>query len=165
MFCCQLVGERVNRREVSRLHAASLRRPVDQAGGTGILVTMRVRTILLIAFLVVPVVEIALFFWVGQMIGFWPTLAIVVATAFLGSTLVAHQGRETWLRVRLDMAEGTVPTRSLAHAAMILVAGALLLTPGFLTDVVGFALLVPRVREALRTWVVRRYRDRWIVVP
>jgi UPF0716 protein FxsA len=63
------------------------------------------------------------------------------------------------------MAEGTVPTRSLAHAAMILVAGALLLTPGFLTDAVGFALLVPRVREALRTWVVRRYRDRWIVVP
>lgn len=144
---------------------SSLRRPVVQTFGTGILATVRIRTLLLIAFLVVPLVEIALLFWIGQMIGFWPTLAIVIATAFLGSTLVARQGRETWLQVRLDMAEGTVPAKSLAHAAMILVAGALLLTPGFLTDAVGFALLVPQVREFLRTWLVRRYRDRWIVIP
>ena len=126
---------------------------------------MQLRTILLAAFIVVPLVEIALFFWIGQAIGFWPTLAIVIATAVLGSTLVAHQGRETWLQARLEMAEGVVPGRSLAHGAMILIAGALLLTPGFLTDAVGFALLVPPVREALRMWVLRRYRDRWIVVP
>jgi UPF0716 protein FxsA len=136
-----------------------------KAAGTGILAVVRIRTVLLVAFVVVPLVEIALLFWVGQMIGFWATLALVIVTAFLGSTLVSRQGRETYLQVRLEMAEGTVPSRSLAHGAMILVAGALLLTPGFMTDVVGFALLVPQVREALRTLVVRRYRDRWIVLP
>jgi UPF0716 protein FxsA len=120
---------------------------------------------LLIAFVVVPLIEIALLFWVGQMIGFWATLALVIVTAFLGSTLVSRQGRDTYLQVRLEMAEGIVPSRSLAHGAMILVAGVLLLTPGFMTDAVGFVLLVPQVREALRTWVVRRYRDRWVVLP
>lgn len=136
-----------------------------KAAGTGILAVVRIRTVLLVAFVVVPLVEIALLFWVGQMIGFWATLALVIVTAFLGSTLVSRQGRETYVQVRLEMAEGAVPSRSLAHGAMILVAGALLLTPGFMTDVVGFALLVPQFREALRTRVVRRYRDRWVVLP
>ncbi len=131
----------------------------------GILAGVRIRTVLLIAFLVVPLVEIGLLFWVGQMIGFWATLALVIVTAVLGSTLVSRQGRETYLQVRLELAAGTVPGRSLAHGAMILVAGALLLTPGFLTDAVGFALLVPQVREALRGWAARRYRDRWVVIP
>lgn len=158
-------GEGVHGGEVAWVHGRSLRRLVEQAGETGILGEVRIRTVLLIAFLVVPLVEIALLFWVGQMIGFWATLALVILTAFLGSTLVSRQGRETYLQVRLELAEGTVPSRSLAHGAMILVAGALLLTPGFLTDAVGFALLVPQVREALRTWFVRRYRDRWVVIP
>lgn len=125
---------------------------------------MRLRTILFLAFLIIPIVEIALFLAVGQSIGIGPTILIVLVTAVAGSYLVARQGRETWFRLTGEFAEGTFPAESLAHGAMILVAGALLLTPGFLTDAVGFALLFPPVREFIRIKVLERYRDRWIVV-
>ena len=114
--------------------------------------------------MVVPIIEIALFITIGQVIGFWWTLAIVVFTALLGSYLVSKQGGETWLRVRSEMADGIFPGRSLAHGAMILVSGALLLTPGFLTDTIGFLLLVPPLREWIRLRLVARYRDRWTVI-
>lgn len=137
----------------------------SQARCLGILVEVRLRSILLALFLVVPVVEIALFVFVGGRIGLGPTLAIVVLTAVIGSWLVAHQGSRTWLEFQTQLARGELPAAPLAHGAMILVAGALLLTPGFLTDLVGFALLVPAVRETIRVRVVSRYRDRWQVVP
>lgn len=137
----------------------------SQARCLGILVEVRLRSILLALFLVVPVLEIALFVFVGGRIGLGPTLAIVVLTAVIGSWLVAHQGSRTWLEFQTQLARGELPAAPLAHGAMILVAGALLLTPGFLTDLVGFALLVPAVRETIRVRVVSRYRDRWQVVP
>ena len=120
---------------------------------------------LLGAFLVVPVVEIVLFIVVGRYIGLAATIAIVLATAVLGSWLVARQGRETLARFGSEMGEGRFPASTMAHGGMILVAGALLLTPGFLTDAVGFVLLLPPVREWIRLAVTRRYRDRWTVVP
>ncbi len=125
---------------------------------------MRIRTWLFLAFLIVPAVEIVLFYFIGTAIGIWPTVAIVIATAFLGSSLVARQGRQTWVSIRSEIAMGNPPTVHLVHGAMILVAGALLLTPGFLTDVTGFLLLVPAVREALRGWFVARLQSRWVVV-
>ena len=115
-------------------------------------------------FLAVPVLEIVLFYLVGQWIGLWPTLAMIVATAVLGSMLVSRQGRETWIRLRVQIANGESPSQTLVHGAMILVAGALLLTPGFLTDAIGFTLLVPAARETLRAWFVRRMTNRWVVV-
>jgi len=124
---------------------------------------MRIRTWLFIGFLVVPVIEIALFYSVGTWIGLWPTLGIVVATAVLGSYFVSKQGRHVWESIKSKVNQGEIPTASVVHGAMILVAGALLLTPGFLTDVVGFSLLVPGVREAIRQWYVRRRGSRWIV--
>ncbi len=127
-------------------------------------VGMRIRTWLFLAFLIVPAVEIVLFYYVGTAIGVWPTVAVVVFTALVGSTLVARQGRRTWLQIRLEIAAGRPPTVQLVHGAMILVAGALLLTPGFLTDGVGFLLLVPAVREALRGWFLSRLESRWVVV-
>ena len=125
---------------------------------------MRIRTWLLFAFLIVPIVEIVLFYYVGSAIGIGPTIAIVIVTAFVGSWLVSHQGRQTWVRIQLEIVAGNPPTTQLVHGAMILVAGALLLTPGFMTDTVGLALMIPAVREALRGWFVRRLQSRWVVV-
>jgi UPF0716 protein FxsA len=115
---------------------------------------MRIRTWLFLTFLIVPIVELVLFFYVGSTIGVWPTMALVVITAVLGSMLVSRQGRGTWIRLQREIATGQPPTATLVHGAMILVAGALLLTPGFLTDAIGFTLLIPGVREALRGWFV-----------
>ena len=125
---------------------------------------MRIRSWLFAGFVIVPVIEIVLFYFVGTSIGIWPTLALVILTAFIGSWLVSRQGRATWMEFRRALSAGEVPTRTIVHGAMILVAGALLLTPGFLTDVVGLMLLVPAVREALRRWGVGRIRSRWIVI-
>jgi UPF0716 protein FxsA len=104
---------------------------------------------LFVAFLMVPIVEIALFIQVGGAIGLWPTLAIVVLTAVLGTWLVRTQGRMAIGQLQASFSNLKDPTEPLAHGAMILVAGALLLTPGFFTDAVGFALLMPPVRMAV----------------
>ncbi len=125
---------------------------------------MRIRTWLFLAFLIIPVIEIGLFYVVGSQIGIWPTLTIVLVTAIVGSYLVTRQGRQTWIRIRREISAGRSPTTHLAHGAMILVAGTLLLTPGFLTDAVGLLLMVPQFRERLRGWFVDRLESRWVVV-
>ena len=104
---------------------------------------------LLIAFIAVPLIEIALFIQVGGAIGLWSTLGIVVLTALLGTYLVRQQGFAVLNDLRGRMNEMRDPTETLVHGAMILFSGALLLTPGFFTDAVGFALLVPGVRSAV----------------
>ena len=106
---------------------------------------------LFVAFLMVPLIEIALFIQVGGWIGLWPTLAIVVLTAVAGTVLVRSQGAAVLARLRSSFETLRDPTEPLAHGAMILFSGALLLTPGFFTDTVGFLLLVP----AVRAWVLR----------
>lgn len=111
---------------------------------------------LLLAFLAVPMIEIALFIQVGGLIGLWPTLAIVVLTAVLGTWLMRTQGALALSDVRRSLSGQTDPTEALAHGAMILVAGVLLLTPGFFTDAVGFALLTPPFRRAAFAWLRRR---------
>ncbi|AHM03462.1 FxsA protein [Roseibacterium elongatum DSM 19469] len=102
---------------------------------------------LFLLFLAVPLIEIALFIQVGGWIGLWPTLGIVVITAIAGTMLVRSQGAQTMHRLRRSFDELRDPTEPLAHGAMILFSGALLLTPGFFTDAVGFALLVPGFRN------------------
>lgn len=109
-----------------------------------------------LAFLIVPLIEIGLFIQVGGLIGLWPTLAIVVLTAMLGTALVRSQGAQALNDLRSSMNEMRDPTAPLAHGAMILFAGALLLTPGFFTDACGLALLVPAVREAVLRYVSKR---------
>lgn len=103
---------------------------------------------LLIAFIAVPVIEIALFIQVGGFIGLWPTLLIVILTALAGTYLVRSQGRLALSQLQSSFNDLRDPTEPLVHGAMILFSGALLLTPGFFTDAVGFALLVPAVRQA-----------------
>ncbi len=111
---------------------------------------------LLLAFIAVPLIEIALFIQVGGMIGLWPTLLIVLLTAFSGTWLVRTQGAMAIGNLQRSFSELDDPTEPLAHGAMIIIAGALLLTPGFFTDAVGFALLMPRVRMAVFRYVRRR---------
>ena len=96
---------------------------------------------LLIAFIAVPMIEIALFIQVGGFIGLWWTLLIVLLTAIAGSYLVRQQGLREIANLQRSFAELNDPTEPLAHGAMILFSGALLLTPGFFTDVVGLSLL------------------------
>ncbi len=103
---------------------------------------------LLIAFIAVPMIEIALFIQVGGAIGLGWTLAIVLVTAVFGTWLVRNQGALALGQLRSSFSELQDPTEPLVHGAMILFAGALLLTPGFFTDAVGFSLLVPGVRQA-----------------
>ncbi len=109
-----------------------------------------------LAFLTVPLIEIALFIQVGGWIGLWPTLGIVVLTAIAGTWLVRSQGRMAMNDLRRSFSTLDDPTEPLAHGAMILVSGALLLTPGFFTDAVGFALLMPPVRVAVLNYLRKR---------
>ena len=104
---------------------------------------------LLLAFVAIPMIEIALFIQVGGFIGLGPTLAIVLLTAFLGAWLVRAQGSMAISNLRGSFSRLEDPTEPLAHGAMILISGALLLTPGFFTDGVGFALLMPPVRSMI----------------
>ena len=113
---------------------------------------------LLIAFIAIPLIEIALFIQVGGAIGLWPTLAIVVLTAMLGTFLVRQQGVQAMSNLRGSMRDLRDPTEPLAHGAMILFSAALLLTPGFFTDTVGFLLLVPAVRVAVMNYVRSRVK-------
>ncbi|SES07920.1 UPF0716 protein FxsA [Tranquillimonas rosea] len=98
-------------------------------------------------FVAVPLIEIALFIQVGGLIGLWPTLLIVLLTAMAGTYLVRTQGAGALSDVKRSLNGMRDPTEPLAHGAMILVAGLLLLTPGFFTDAVGFALLTPPLRK------------------
>ncbi len=125
---------------------------------------MRWRWILFAAFVVVPVVEIAILVAFSQAVGVWWTIGLVVFTAFFGSWLVARQGRDAVQSVRLQFQQGEVPTASLADGVMILISGAFLLTPGLLTDATGFLLLIPAVRAAIRRWFVARSANRWTIV-
>jgi len=104
---------------------------------------------LLFAFVAVPLIEIALFIQVGGVIGLWPTLAIVILTAVIGTQLLRRQGLAALGNLRQSFNNMQDPTEHLAHGAMILFAGALLLTPGFFTDTVGFLLLIPAFRTAV----------------
>lgn len=108
---------------------------------------------LLLLFIAVPLIEIALFIQLGSVLDLGWILLIVILTAVLGTWLVRQQGRGVLMKLQQSFGQLDDPTEPLAHGAMILFSGALLLTPGFFTDTVGFLLLVPRVREAMFRWI------------
>lgn len=119
---------------------------------------------LLLAFIAVPIIEIALFIQVGGVIGLWPTILIVVLTAFAGAALLRRQGVAAVARLQAAMARGEDPSGPLAHGALLLVAGVLLLTPGFFTDAVGLALMSPAARSAVIRWAGPRMAARVVTV-
>lgn len=114
---------------------------------------------LLLLLFIVPLIEVALFIEIGGMIGVWPTITIAILTAILGSFLLRHQGFAAMRDVQSRLAAGVNPGRVLADGAMIMLAGVLLLTPGFLTDAVGLLLLIPPVRG----WIFRRMAARFTI--
>ena len=113
---------------------------------------------LFILFVSVPIIEIGLFIQIGGSIGILPTLLIVILTAALGTWLERNQGLATLSSLKNQVDSFQNPTQQLAHGAMILFAGALLLTPGFFTDGFGFLLLVPRFRDFAFDYVRTRIK-------
>lgn len=115
---------------------------------------------LLLLFTVVPLIELALLIQIGRVIGLAATIAIVLLTGIVGATLARWQGLATLRRVQTEMAEGRVPTDALVDGLLILVAGAVLFTPGLITDTIGFLLLIPPTRAAVRRALVDAFRRR-----
>ena len=106
--------------------------------------------LLFILFVIVPIIEIAVLMQVGTLLGTWPTVAIVIITAWLGAKNVKQQGIATLQSVQLKMAKGEMPSEDIVAGMLLLVAGVLLVTPGFVTDVLGLSLLIPQVRMAIK---------------
>ena len=115
--------------------------------------------LLFLTFLIVPVIEIALFILLGQTIGLWPTLLGIIVTALIGSALIRAQGLSLLGEIRATTTAGRLPARQIADGMMLAIAGALLLTPGYFTDSVGFLLLVP----AVRGFIYDRLKDHMVV--
>jgi len=110
---------------------------------------------LFILFVIVPVLEIYLLIKVGSVIGAFSTAILVVLTAVIGAWLLRLQGLSTLRRVQLSLSRGEVPAVEMLEGAFLLVGGALLLTPGFFTDTIGFACLIPIVRRGIIQWMIR----------
>lgn len=115
--------------------------------------------VLFAAFVVVPLIEIYVLIQVGQVIGAWWTIALLVADSILGSWLIRHEGGRAWEALNNALSSGRMPARELADGALILVGGTLMLTPGFVSDLAGMLLILPITRPLARrllTQVVSR---------
>jgi UPF0716 protein FxsA len=116
---------------------------------------------LLVAFFVlVPIVELAVIIQVGQALGVLQTLLLMVVVSVVGAWLVKHEGIGVWRRAQRQLEMGAVPGRELVDGTLIMFAGVLLLTPGFVSDCIGILLLLPPVRAGMRGLVIRRLRRR-----
>ena len=105
--------------------------------------------VLFLLFVLVPIIEISVLIQVGSVIGTWPTIAIVILTAWLGAKFVKQQGIATLRNVQEKSARGEVPSEEIITGFLLLVAGVVLVTPGFVTDAIGLSLLVPGVRRCI----------------
>lgn len=119
--------------------------------------------LLALIFLIVPILEIAVLIQVGEVIGLGPTILLLIAMSIAGAILAKREGTAVWTRFRTALAKGEVPSKELVDGVLVLFGAALLLTPGFLTDFLGLALLIPVTRVALRrsvmkggTWLVAK---------
>ena len=119
--------------------------------------------LLVFLFIVVPLVELYVIIQVGQAIGVWWTLALLVADSIAGSLLMRSQGRAAWRRFQTALAEARVPGREVLDGVLVIFGGAFLLTPGFVTDVLGAVLLVPPTRALVRRVLVRRFVPAMVV--
>jgi UPF0716 protein FxsA len=118
---------------------------------------------LVLLFIAVPLAELAVIIQVGQAIGVWWTIGLLLLDSILGSWLMRHQGRSAWRRFNAALQEGRVPTREVLDGALVIFGGALLLTPGFITDILGGVLLIPPTRAVVRGILARRLANRMIV--
>jgi UPF0716 protein FxsA len=116
--------------------------------------------LLAVLFIAIPIAELYVIVQVAQSIGVLETLALLIIVSVVGAWLVRVTGFSTLARIRRQLVAGNMPTKELVDGGIVLGAGALLIAPGFLTDVVGLLLLVPPIRIGLRTLLIRRYRRR-----
>lgn len=119
--------------------------------------------LLVLLLVVLPVAEFATVVWVAHQVGVLPMLALLFAVSIGGGLLAKREGLEVWRRLRATLAAGDIPSGELLDGALVLIAGGILLVPGFLTDVVGLLLLVPFVRSMVKWAFWRRLRRRLIV--
>lgn len=115
------------------------------------------RLALLLVFVAVPLLEIALLIKLGGAIGFWTTLAIVIGTAIVGTSIMHRQGLQAMIKAQDSLAEGKLPLESVVDGAFLLMSGAFLLTPGLITDTIGFLFLIPPLRQFLARWGYNRF--------
>ncbi len=108
---------------------------------------------LLAVFIIIPLIELVILIKVGSYIGLWPTILIVVLTGIVGASLARYQGFIIINKIRSDVGSGRVPARELIDGLLVLVGGVVLLTPGFLTDICGFVLLIPLTRNLIKGFV------------
>ena len=121
--------------------------------------------LLAVAFVVVPLVEIYVLIQVGQAIGGWWTIMLLVVASVLGSLLIRHQGARAWRALTTALRSGRMPARELADGALILIGGTLMLTPGFVTDIFGVLLILPFTRPVARRLLTAVVARRLIAVP
>ncbi|RUO29415.1 hypothetical protein CWE12_10590 [Aliidiomarina sedimenti] len=112
--------------------------------------------ILLLLFIAVPIVEIAVLLQVGDLIGGLNTLVVIILTAVIGALLVKQQGIQNWMRMQSKMARGQMPGEEMAGGLLIFLAGVLLITPGFVTDVIGLLFLLPPTRSVIAKAMLKR---------
>jgi UPF0716 protein FxsA len=138
-FACELSDHVRCPIESSRLHSGSPMR------------------FLFLLFIIIPIIEITVLIQVGQAIGTWYTVGLVLLSAFIGVNMLRHQGLSTLMRAQQRLDRGEVPGQEMAEGIFLAVGGALLVTPGFVTDVIGFSCLIPGVRRALIRPLMRRF--------
>ena len=119
---------------------------------------------LLILFTVVPLIELALLIKLGQLTGTATTIAIVILTGVIGAGLARREGFKTWSRIQHNISQGISPADDMVDGLLILVAGAVLITPGLLTDTLGFALLIPPLRRIFRKKLSDHFQRRMVIM-
>lgn len=115
---------------------------------------------LILLFTIIPIIELAILIKLGTLIGLGKTLLIVILTGITGAILAKMQGLQILYKIRDEINRGIVPARYLFDGFLIFVAGVLLITPGLLTDIIGFLILIPYTRNALKSWLTKIIQDK-----
>ena len=117
---------------------------------------------LILLFTAVPLIELFILVKLGTVMGVWPTVGLVVLTGVIGAYLVRLQGIKVATRIKEKIESGRMPTEELWNGAFLLVAGATLITPGLITDILGFTMLIPFTRSVLKKYLVRWTKEKWL---
>ncbi len=115
---------------------------------------------LIVLFVTLPLVEIFLLIKLGELMGFWPTVLMVIGTGLLGAWMARLYGWSVWMEIQQELQMGKMPTDKMFDGLLILIGGIVLLTPGIITDAIGFLLLIPATREIAKRWLKNRFETR-----
>ena len=112
---------------------------------------------LLLLFIGIPLIEMALLIRLGELIGLWPTIGLVITTGVIGASLAQTQGFRVFAMIQGELNAGRIPTHHLVDGLLILIGGIVLLTPGLLTDILGFSIMIPWVRTQIKGWLIKKF--------